>query len=619
MQHTSRSDPEPDEGATRPADASPHGRLLGDLLIERGLIVPEDLEQALKTQQETGRKLGEVLVEQGCVTASALARALAEQYGVDLTQQTGFGSGLLAVMEQRQLAGCDGTATEAPAGDLLDFSSVSEGGVPAAYEHCAALEADSGSEHPAEPAYPSELELELATPCAADASPVETLSADDELMERLEAQADESAGLELRFEERAHVFTELATQDSSVVELRDRIEEERSRLEAAAASLAGREQALQEQAATLESVDALVEAQAADLAQAKAKLEQQQARSRATESAIETTGRQLAELETALDQQQLPADTSTRLEALTSKRQAFESDLDRLLQQVAAAAASLAGREQALQEQAATLESVDALVEAQAADLAQAKAKLEQQQARSRATESAIETTGRQLAELETALDQQQLPADTSTRLEALTSKRQAFESDLENVSRQLETLEESINGADPAQLSDGLEEHRRREESLLDRLAEQERVLRALEQAAEGRAQLLEFLGRQALASAGPAHSKWAGSPSRIDGRLEPHADKVLRYLDLQTLEIDYGVARLFPQWAARRHTALAIGLDRGAVVIAVADPNDTATLDAIQALVDRDTRFVVAERDVLLKAIAETYAPTPATADGR
>jgi hypothetical protein len=60
-------------------------RLLGELLVERGLIVPADLEDALAEQRQTGRRLGEVLVSRGTLTGAQLTRALAEQYGIDLS------------------------------------------------------------------------------------------------------------------------------------------------------------------------------------------------------------------------------------------------------------------------------------------------------------------------------------------------------------------------------------------------------------------------------------------------------------------------------------------------------------------------------------------------------
>lgn len=63
-------------------------RLLGELLVERGLISAADLESALGEQRSTGRRLGEVLVSRGALTGAQLTRALAEQYGIELSAET---------------------------------------------------------------------------------------------------------------------------------------------------------------------------------------------------------------------------------------------------------------------------------------------------------------------------------------------------------------------------------------------------------------------------------------------------------------------------------------------------------------------------------------------------
>jgi hypothetical protein len=59
-------------------------RPLGELLVDRGLIVADELQAALVEQERSGRKLGEILVEQSAVTRSQLTRILAEQVGLTL-------------------------------------------------------------------------------------------------------------------------------------------------------------------------------------------------------------------------------------------------------------------------------------------------------------------------------------------------------------------------------------------------------------------------------------------------------------------------------------------------------------------------------------------------------
>ena len=69
-------------------------RPLGQLFVEKGLLDEERLEYALAEQAANGGRLGEKLVELRYVSSAALARLLAEQYGVELAVDTGFGTGL---------------------------------------------------------------------------------------------------------------------------------------------------------------------------------------------------------------------------------------------------------------------------------------------------------------------------------------------------------------------------------------------------------------------------------------------------------------------------------------------------------------------------------------------
>ena len=63
-------------------------RRLGAILIERGLVTPEQLRLGFEEQALTGRRLGEIVVDEGWLTSTDLAVVLAEQYRlpfVDLT------------------------------------------------------------------------------------------------------------------------------------------------------------------------------------------------------------------------------------------------------------------------------------------------------------------------------------------------------------------------------------------------------------------------------------------------------------------------------------------------------------------------------------------------------
>ncbi len=57
---------------------------LGDLLVERGLISPAQLQQALARQRQTGQKLGKTLVELGFIDERRIASTLAQQLGLPM-------------------------------------------------------------------------------------------------------------------------------------------------------------------------------------------------------------------------------------------------------------------------------------------------------------------------------------------------------------------------------------------------------------------------------------------------------------------------------------------------------------------------------------------------------
>ena len=56
-------------------------KLLGELLVDNKLITPQNLETALKFQEEKGGLIGRVLVSLGFTTEDAIAQALTAQYG----------------------------------------------------------------------------------------------------------------------------------------------------------------------------------------------------------------------------------------------------------------------------------------------------------------------------------------------------------------------------------------------------------------------------------------------------------------------------------------------------------------------------------------------------------
>jgi len=53
---------------------------IGEILLDKGLITPRQLEAALKLQMRTGLRFGEILTNSGKVTEEQIVHCLAEQY-----------------------------------------------------------------------------------------------------------------------------------------------------------------------------------------------------------------------------------------------------------------------------------------------------------------------------------------------------------------------------------------------------------------------------------------------------------------------------------------------------------------------------------------------------------
>ena len=53
---------------------------IGELLVERKVVTPEQIESALKVQEAKGGLLGQILVSLGFVTEEAVAQAVTAQY-----------------------------------------------------------------------------------------------------------------------------------------------------------------------------------------------------------------------------------------------------------------------------------------------------------------------------------------------------------------------------------------------------------------------------------------------------------------------------------------------------------------------------------------------------------
>jgi hypothetical protein len=89
--------------ATDPINNNSHGgQPLGELLVERGLITPEQLDQALDAQREHQRPLGEMIVRLGFASGRTIAQALATQHGRMVKSEYGFAMGFDAKLPETE-------------------------------------------------------------------------------------------------------------------------------------------------------------------------------------------------------------------------------------------------------------------------------------------------------------------------------------------------------------------------------------------------------------------------------------------------------------------------------------------------------------------------------------
>ena len=74
-------------------DAAGHPPRLGEVLVQHGVVTPQQLQVALEEQRQTGRPIGEIIVERGFAPGPMVAQALATQRGGLVKTEYGFATG----------------------------------------------------------------------------------------------------------------------------------------------------------------------------------------------------------------------------------------------------------------------------------------------------------------------------------------------------------------------------------------------------------------------------------------------------------------------------------------------------------------------------------------------
>ena len=57
---------------------------IGEVLLEKGLITPENLAEALSLRKKSGQRLDKVLVELKCISEEQILQVMSEQLGIPM-------------------------------------------------------------------------------------------------------------------------------------------------------------------------------------------------------------------------------------------------------------------------------------------------------------------------------------------------------------------------------------------------------------------------------------------------------------------------------------------------------------------------------------------------------
>jgi DNA repair exonuclease SbcCD ATPase subunit len=334
-------------------------RPLGQLFVERGLITQDELDGALVEQRETNKRLGTILVSRGLVSGPELTSVLVDQLGMELTKESGFGSGLWDEIRRRHPRGRDRVEPEQAAPeDIVEEQPPAPPEVEAPTPLVPVQEAPAGTVRIPDPV---RLEADLAKERAALAAAVA-----EERAELEEALAEERSTLVAALDEermaRQQALEELMQTRADASSRAAELEERMTSMEAALS---------QEQTASRAAHDELVSARAetssrtAELSSLSHQIDELRAQVERGAGAV------AAEQEAREKTKQLEARLSgleTSLSAeRTARRQALE-ELDHARAQVEERSAGAVAAEQAAREKTNQLAARLTALEATLAD-----------------------------------------------------------------------------------------------------------------------------------------------------------------------------------------------------------------------------------------------------------
>jgi hypothetical protein len=323
------------------------------MLVDRGLLTPEELEDVLRAQQQSGRPLGQIIVDRGLISGPTLALTLAEQCGVELETDTGFGTGLWTAIHSRH------KAENRRRGDLRVVPAPNE----AVSEAPPAVKQDETLKPSAAAEEPSPQVAVLQDAVGTDRQELERLSR--ELADR-DARLREMTALSSAVEAAG---VQLAEANARVVELETALQERQRRVEALEAEEHTRAQELERLANQLEKRPAGKES-GGEIESQQKEITRRADEVRERELGLKARAAELAERECELDVRVQHVETTSveiaeRARELAEREQAIAGRQRAIL----AAAADLERRRRELEERDRAYAHVDVAHEEQSDEL----------------------------------------------------------------------------------------------------------------------------------------------------------------------------------------------------------------------------------------------------------
>jgi hypothetical protein len=456
------------------------------------------------------------------------------------------------------------------------------------------------------------------------------------LLERLGEQQALFLGLQERANELEQALTQASARLQSEQEQSDELEQRREHRRTLLARLSEHEQCVGELEADLLDYEGLVATQAQRHAATRQTLAERDERLAALTGALEDSANALLEAEEAVKTGELVRERFGEQGAVLSD---LQPRVDQLEQALAQAGEGLEGDQARLNELAQRREGQQTRFAEQETRLNGLESELLEHERHTAAQVKALSSLGRTLTERDERIGSVADALEHGTnRLAGLEKAVEAGELSLARLGEQQEALagvEASADALERALMQGNLRLAELEGEltkqwdlfaeatdllgELEKRRNQQLRDCHLLDETLNERQSRLSRLQQQ-VAEHDAAPAQVEAQTEQLDSPTLQDQSKTGCYasVDLRECQIDYGVARLFPESAARSYEALPISCQQGVVIVAIAAPTESR-IRAIRHMTQGATGFVNVDRTLLLEAIDTAYAGQSRSAPAR